>query len=50
LAEEAALAMAWGLLGNEEEEDHWQVRTTHRMFAARDLVRREHNDESSVMS
>jgi hypothetical protein len=50
VSEAAALAMAWGLLGkdqeeDEDEEDHWQVQTTYRMSAARGLARR--NEELS---
>jgi hypothetical protein len=37
VVEAVALSMASGLLGK-EEEDHWQVRMTHRRSAARDLT------------
>jgi hypothetical protein len=48
VAEATALAMAWSLLGKEEEEDHWQVRRTHRRITKRDLDHREHEEESPV--
>jgi aryl-alcohol dehydrogenase-like predicted oxidoreductase len=47
VAEAVALAMAWGLLGK-EEEDPWQVQRTHHRSAARDLYRRDRDEEASV--
>jgi uncharacterized membrane protein YgcG len=47
VAEAATLAMAWSLLGKEEEED-WQVRKMHRRSTTRDLNHREHREESSA--